>query len=441
MMAIFNLRRVFLPTAVWSLRLLVAVRKSRFVLASTFTLFRFQPEDDPKRRPRRARRLATLLVAGVFVTSSTAQPVDAGLWDAVKEWYVSFQLGEVDEANISQVPVEYVGEIGLELQDTIDIPLDEKTPGIGKVRWIGITPQGTLLITDSTNGQAYEFSLHDGHYIRSFGRKGNGPGEYMFAENIAIDPEGQSYLLDGVDGVVLRYDRQGRYLDKTSFIRGCRVLTGRNGELFFLGVNPRKIMELQYRDPANWEVLYRTALSTEKQSFLSYRMGCFGELCYSAASHRLYYLGVNDYRVKEINAYTNEIRQFGLRPEGFISLPESYHNIDRGTPEDMQSLLREISFLKSMTLVQDRYLLISYSIALPSTISWVVYDLDSATGISSYIFNEEGKERLRSFGNNEIPIAAWRDRVYMWRAPSPETMETSNGTVEIYTLAFDTKLK
>lgn len=50
MMAIFNLRRAFLPIAVGSLRLLIALRKSRFVTSSAFTLFRFQLEDAPKRR-------------------------------------------------------------------------------------------------------------------------------------------------------------------------------------------------------------------------------------------------------------------------------------------------------------------------------------------------------------------------------------------------------
>ena len=383
--------------------------------------------------------IGIMLTAWAITSCDAVKSSTTFIRDYLESYYQARRLGELDSADIPQTTVEYVGEIGLELQGTIDIPLNEETPGIGEVRWIGVTPESTLLLTDVSARQAYEFSLHDGHYIRSFGRKGNGPGEYMSADNIAIDPEGQIYLLDGIYGAVLRYDGRGNYLNKTRFVQGCRILTGRNGELFFLGVNSRNIMELQHRDPMDWKVLYRSPLSTEKQSFISYRMGCWGELCYSTESHRLYYLGVNDYMVKEVNANTNEvIRQFGQIPEGFILLPERYHNIGRGTLEDMRSISREMSFLRSMTLVQDRYLLISYTIDLLSTtISWMVYDLGSSVGIRGYVFNEEGKECLNSFGYNEIPIAAWRDRVYMWRAPSPKTAETSNGTVEIYTLAFD----
>ena len=43
--AIFNLRRIFLPTAVWIPRTPVALRKSRFVPNSAFILSRFQPQD------------------------------------------------------------------------------------------------------------------------------------------------------------------------------------------------------------------------------------------------------------------------------------------------------------------------------------------------------------------------------------------------------------
>jgi len=384
--------------------------------------------------------IGIVLIVWTMTSCDAVESSATFIRDYLASYYQALRLGELDSADIPQTPVEYAGEIGLELHGTIDIPINEETPGIGEVLWIGVTPENTLLLTDVSAKQAYEFSLHDGHYIRSFGRRGNGPGEYISAGNMAIDPEGQIYLLDTSGGTVLRYDRKGRYMDKTRFISGCRVITGRNGELFFLGVNARKIIELQHRDPVNWKVLYRSPLSTEKQSFISYRMGCIGKLCYSTASHRLYYLGVNDYMVKEINADTNEvIRRFGWLPEGFIFLPERYHNIGRGTPEDMRSVLWEMSYLRSMTLVQDRYLLISYTIDRHSVpLSWMVYDVGFEEGVRSYVFNEEGKESLKLFGGYGQPIAAWHDRIYMWRAPSPETMETSNGTVEIYTLAFGT---
>ncbi len=381
-----------------------------------------------------------LFIAVVLAVCGDSGPVEAGVWDAIKEWYASFQLGELNEGSIPETPVEYAGKIGLEFKGKFELAFDEDTPGIGMVRWIGITSEGSLLITDDVARQAHEFSLDDGRYIRAFGRKGSGPGEYMSADNMAVDPQGRVYLLDLSQ--ILRYDRQGRFLDKTRFIQGRQVLTGRNGELFFLRTNPWKIMELQRRDPATWAVLDRTPLSTAKHSFISYRMGSFVKLCYSATLHHLYYLGSNDYLVKEINAETGEvIRQFGQRPEGFVPLPKRYHGLGRGSLKDMREL--RMSEVLNMTLIQDRYLMVSHDNPQPTgpyPTKWVIYDLDASARIKAYDFNTAAVERLESF-INIVPwnsIAAWRNQLYIWRAPSEEAAETSNGTVEIYALSFAT---
>ena len=389
-----------------------------------------------------------LFIAVVLAVCGDSGPVEAGVWDAIKEWYASFQLGELNEGSIPETPVEYAGKIGLEFKGKFELAFDEDTPGIGMVRWIGITSEGSLLITDDVARQAHEFSLDDGHYIRSFGRKGSGPGEYMSANNMAVDSQGRVYLLDSTRGQILRYDRQGRYLDKTRFIQGRQVLTGRNGELFFLRTNPWKIMELQRRDPATWAVLDRTPLSTAKHSFISYRMGSFVKLCYSATLHHLYYLGSNDYLVKEINAETGEvIRQFGQRPEGFVSLPKRYHGLGRGSLKDMREL--RMSEVLNMTLIQDRYLLISH--LFPNTNDWTLYDLASSepSGVikaysldaSAYKslngtrYDSQGAVTTESSIDNRI--SSWQNRLYIFKPVLEERAESSNGTVEVYELSFE----
>ncbi len=148
-----------------------------------------------------------LFIAVALVVCGDSKLVEAGVWNTVKEWYASFQLGKVDEASIPQTPVDYAGEIGLELMGRVEIPFDEESPGIGMVRWIGITPEGTLLLTDIVSREAHEFSLDDGHYIRSFGRRGSGPGEYGSASNMAVDPRSRVYLFDSNRSQILRYDR------------------------------------------------------------------------------------------------------------------------------------------------------------------------------------------------------------------------------------------
>lgn len=430
-MAIFNLRRVFLPIAVGSPRAPVTLRKSRFVLSIAFTLSRFQPQDDPKRRPRRAGHFASLLAASVLTIGSTAEPAEAGLWNEVKEWYVSFQLGEADEANIPQVPVEYVGEAGLNYLGNIELDFGENTPGIGFIYEMSLSPEGTLLIADMVGKQALEFRLTDGQYIRSFGRTGQGPGEYGSAFQITIDTQGRGYVLDAIFGQILRYDRQGHYLDKTQSGKDKRLLTGRGNEVFLLQTNSMHILEVQCLDHTTWERVYRTPVSTDNQRFISFRLGFGAHLSYSPARHRLYYLGPNDYLVKEINADTGEIiQQFGRRPEGFVPLPRRYYSIWRGVLADMEEL--RMTTVSSMTLIEDQYLLVCHDHPETFTDSWALYDLTASAGIEMYSLDKSALEYLKPFGK----IAVWRDRLYIWREPAAEVVETSNGTVEIYELSF-----
>jgi len=373
----------------------------------------------------------------MLAIGSTPEPGDAGLWDIAKEWYVSFQLGEVDEANIPQVPVEDVGEVGLLLKDQVELAFEKDTPGIGMVRWMGFSPEGTFLITDRTVAQTFEFRRTDGKYVRSFGRQGNGPGEYASSVNMAVSPQGQVYLLDLDFGQILRYDRQGRYLDKMRSSNTSRLLTGLNGEVFLLKTNRMKIMEVQRLAPETWEILYRTPVSTDKQRFISYRMATFAHLCYDSARHRLYYLGPNDYLVKEVDAETGVIlRQFGRRPEGFMPLPKHYQSLGRGSREDMAEL--EITVVNSMTLIQDRYLWVSHRIGYRRIIRWVLYDLTNSAHVDAYGFDSAAIERLESFSNTTPwkSVTAWQGRLYMWMPPPEDVAEKSNGTVEIYELSF-----
>lgn len=428
MMAIFNLRRVFLPIAVGIPSICNVEKESVLVPLSDFTLSRFQPENASKRHPCRVRCLVALLVLAI---GSIAKPAEAGLWGEVKEWYTSFQLGEVDEANIPQVPVEYVGDVGLNYVDNIELDFGEAAPGIGLIYSMSLSPEGTLLIADMVGKQALEFSLTDGQYIRSFGRTGQGPGEYGSAFQITIDTQGRVYVLDAIFGQILRYDRQGHYLDKTPSGKDKRLLTGRGDEVFLLQTNPMHILEVQRLEPATWERIYRTPVSTDNQRFISFRLGFGAHLCYSPARHRLYYLGPNDSLVKEINADTGEVtRQFGMRPEGFVPLPRRYHSIWRGSLADMEEL--RMTTVSSMTLIEDQYLFVSQGHPGTFAGSWVLYDLTASAGIEVYSFDEPGLEYLKPFGK----IAAWRDRLYIWRKPATEVAETSNGTVEIYELSF-----
>ena len=349
--------------------------------------------------------------------------------------------GIQDEEPIPERPLRYAGKVALELRETVEIRFDKDMPGIGHVEWMGISPEGTLMVTDRVSNQAHEINYRDNKYIRSFGRTGRGPGEHSSAENLSIDPEGRVYLLDRRGAQILRYDRKGRYLDRPQSIGVSKIHVGRKGDVFFLGVNSSLIMELQRRDPATWGVLSRTPLSNRNQSFVSYRVSKFARLCYNASLQVFYYLGPNDYMIKVIDSATGEITaKFGRRPNGFVALPDRYHDIGRGTFDDLKQL--EITKVGSMTLVEDRYLFVSYYHPRSPVIEWVVYminpsgsldilDLDEVTSVLLYPFSDRARVPRAE------AITAAQEFMYIWRPPPSEVADRFIGTIEKYAVMLD----
>ena len=89
--------------------------------------------------------------------------------------------GVSDDERIPEKQLRYAGKVALELQETLELGFDQDMPGIGLVRWMGISPEGTLLVTDFESHRAHEINYRENRYIRSFGRTGRGPGEHLSA--------------------------------------------------------------------------------------------------------------------------------------------------------------------------------------------------------------------------------------------------------------------
>ena len=348
--------------------------------------------------------------------------------------------GIPDEESIPERPLRYAGKAALELREAFELMFDEDMPGIGRVEWMGFSSEGTLMVTDRVSHQAHEINYRDRKYIRSFGRTGRGPGEHLSVYDLTMDPEGRVYLLDGVGGQVLRYGREGRFLDRTQAIGVSKIHAGRKGELFFLQVNSSLIMELQRRDPTTWGVLSRTPLSDSKQSFVSYRVRPFARLCYNASLQVFYYLGPNDYMVKEIDAVTGEITaKFGRRPKGYVALPDRYHHIGRGTPDELRQL--HITLVESMTLVADQYLFVSYYHPESGMSDWVVYMIKPSGRYDVFDLDDVTSVFLQRFPDHDgVPmgaIAAAQEFVYIWRPPRVEVADQYIGTIEKYAVTLD----
>jgi hypothetical protein len=70
---------------------------------------------------------------------------------------------------------------------------------------IDVDGQGRIFVCDTGNRrvQVYE---KDGHYLRSLGRQGQGPGEYAFPSNVLLAGTGEAYIESGSSFIVFGQD-------------------------------------------------------------------------------------------------------------------------------------------------------------------------------------------------------------------------------------------
>lgn len=372
----------------------------------------------------------TLMVAGLINTPTAW----ADLWNSIPNPFEFNRKEGVDLGAIPEISLKWAGEIDLAFHSRIELDFGKKIPGLGLLNGMVVSPEGRLMVVDIISETVIEFSLVDGRYIRSFGRKGNGPGEYDTPNSITIDSNGLVYLSDHFG--IIRYDHLGNYLNKWNELGISRVLAGQENELFMMKMG--RVMKVFRLDPNTWEIIYRIPVSTEKEQFFSSNMGLYFHLCYSATKKRLYYIGINDYQVIEIDANSGIIlRRFGLRPEGFTSLPSRFH--DTQAIEFFEEINSEITSVRSMTLLGDRYLFISHDANRPPyKLTWAIYDLDASSLIKVYDLSPNAKKSVQELAvyTPWNSITAWGDELYIWRPPSNQNSETSNGFVEVYIPSF-----
>lgn len=90
--------------------------------------------------------------------------------------------------NNPQISIELVRTIG-------DVDSDDENLAFNSPADLAIDVAGNIYIADSQNQRIQVFDP-EGRYLRTIGRKGQGPGEFMSVRSIDFDGEGRLYVLD-----------------------------------------------------------------------------------------------------------------------------------------------------------------------------------------------------------------------------------------------------
>ena len=121
---------------------------------------------------------------------------------------VMVEASSVPQGTLDSVPVR--GLTGMETGDETAFAF------VGSVRFL---PDGGLVIGDVASSRLLIYDS-DGHYARSFGRRGDGPGEIRRLESISIDDQGIIATFD----VSLR--RLSYWNPATGFVRSVSIADG-----------------------------------------------------------------------------------------------------------------------------------------------------------------------------------------------------------------------
>jgi hypothetical protein len=92
---------------------------------------------------------------------------------------------------------------------TLDGPIETQ---FGEITQLKVSADGSIFVIDRKFPIVREFDAR-GHYVRTFGRKGHGPGEYIRPSNVAVLQDGRVIIRDPILNRINVYSRIGKPVD------------------------------------------------------------------------------------------------------------------------------------------------------------------------------------------------------------------------------------
>ena len=79
---------------------------------------------------------------------------------------------------------------------------------------VAIAPDGEIFASDGYGAHRVHRFSHDGELIKSWGKEGDGPGEFVNLHSVGVDSRGRVYICDRENDRVQLFDREGAFLEQ-----------------------------------------------------------------------------------------------------------------------------------------------------------------------------------------------------------------------------------
>ena len=114
---------------------------------------------------------------------------------------------------------------------------------------MSITLTGDVFVADGNDNNRIVHFDSKGRFIKAWGRKGTGPGEFEYPHAIAIDSKGHIYVADRRNSRVQIFDQSGKFLDEWRDIivpYGLWISSG--DDIWICGYGPMRTDTLEHTD-------------------------------------------------------------------------------------------------------------------------------------------------------------------------------------------------